>query len=395
MNGKMLLVNFCLAAVSALSAATVRDVTWSQDPATSQVTVNYALDGDEPAVVTFDVLTNGVSIGAANITRTAGDCNRLVEPGTGKTIYWRPDFDWADHVFAEGEITCRVNAWAKGNPPDYMAVDLVYTNNVQYFTCKESVPGGVTDSRYKTRYLLMRRIHAAGETFIMGTPKSEPLRNGTGSAQRTHLDETPHPVSFTRDFYLGVYELTKAQNAQLTTPAPQADLTPYCYTSWNVLDTRVTAFRDALGIAFCMPTEAQWEFACRAGTDTSVNNGTDISASAYVKPSAMAGIGLTAADGGGAAPVAVGQLQPNAWGLYDMHGNADEACSDWVDTAALSPAAVVDPAGLASGALKAVRGGVSYFWPSQARSGARFGLAPAENGAGLGVRLACPAMAVR
>ena len=382
---------------NALGDSQVANVLWEQDPATSQVTVTYDLGGADAAVVTLDVLTNGVSIGQANITRTVGDCNRLVGPGTGKTIYWRPDYDWENHVFGEGEITCCVVAWPKWNPPDYMAVDLVYTNNVRYFTCAESVPGGVTNALYKSRYLLMRRIHAAGETFIMGTPASEAFRTGTGAAQRTHLDETPHPVSFTRNFYIGVYEVTKAQNAQLTATAPQTDLTPYNYTSWNTHNGRVTAFKDALGIDFAFPTEAQWEFACRAGTDTSVNDLSELDgANVYAKPSMMNEVAITAADnGGGKALVAVGQFKPNAWGLYDMHGNADECCSDWVDTAKLSSAAVVDPTGLPSGSLKAVRGGVSYFWPTQARSGARYAIAPGENGAGLGFRMICPAKAVR
>jgi len=390
-----------LGAVALLSQTTfgapsVSNVTWSQDPLTTQVTVQYELSGQESAVMTLDVLTNGVSIGQANVTRTVGDCNRLVQPGAGKKVYWRPDYGWADHVFAEGEITCRVVAWAKDNPPDYMAVDLVYTNNVQYFTCKEAVPDGVTADKYKSRYLLLRRIHAAGETFIMGTPAAELWRDGTASAQRTHLDETPHPVSFTRDFYMGVYELTSAQVSQLASTTVQTTLSPYCYTTWSDLDTQVGKFRTAFGIDFTMPTEAQWEFACRAGTDTAINNGTDLFGTAYVKPSALAGIGLTAADGGGKAPVAVGQYQPNAWGLYDMHGNADEVCSDWVDTAPLSTAAVVDPTGLASGTMKAVRGGVSYFWPSQARSGARFAIeTTSTTGAGMGVRVICPAKAVR
>ena len=383
---------------NAFGASPVTKVQWEQNPATSQVTVTYDLGGTDAAVVTLDVQTNGVSIGQANVTRTVGDCNRLVSPGTGKTIYWRPDYDWENHVFGEDEITCRVVAWPKWNPPDYMAVDLVYTNNVRYFTCAENVPDGVTADIYKSRYLLMRRIHAAGQTFIMGTPASEAFRTGTGAAQRTHLDETPHPVSFTKDFYIGVYEVTKAQNAQLTATVPQTDLTPYSYTSWNTLDGRATAFREALGIGFGLPTEAQWEFACRAGTDTSVNDLSELDGtkSYNTKPSMMNEVAITAADGGGKAPVKVGQFKPNAWGLYDMHGNADEVCSDWVDTTKLSTAAVVDPTGLESGTMKAVRGGVSYFWPTQARSGARYAIeSVTTSGAGMGVRLACPAVAVR
>ncbi|MBR4615552.1 MAG: hypothetical protein IKO55_08105, partial [Kiritimatiellae bacterium] len=77
------------------------------------VTVKYTLD--EPAIVTFDVLTNGVSIGAANLKSTTGDLNRLV-PATGsgemRTIAWNAYESWPDHKFKNGEVSVKVTAWA-------------------------------------------------------------------------------------------------------------------------------------------------------------------------------------------------------------------------------------------------------------------------------------------
>ena len=116
--------------VAGVSAAAVAgptvtvDENWSQDPTTSQVSVKYKLSG-EPAIVTLDVLTNGVSIGPENISRIAGDANCVVQPSTDeRTILWRPDCSWEGHVFTKGEISVSVVAWSLDNPPDYMAFNL-------------------------------------------------------------------------------------------------------------------------------------------------------------------------------------------------------------------------------------------------------------------------------
>ena len=387
---------FLVAGVSAAAVAgpTVTvDENWSQDAASSQVTVKYKLSG-EPAIITLDVLTNGVSIGSENISRVVGDANCVVQPSTDeRTILWRPDCSWKGHVFTKGEISVSVVAWPLDNPPDYMAVNLSKPSLVSYYVSAGAVPFGVTNRRYKGEWLLMRRIHAAGKEFVMGTCPSENSYEGTFSKcdAYTPLHETAHPVAFTKDFYIGVYELTRMQGYLGCNNAFSG---PWYVTlsgvSWNAArgadtwpgsDPAETSFlgilRTRTGIAFDLPTEAQWEYACRAGTTSGINNGREVGdLYAYDGNQPMCEVGWTPAKTGWSSNGhEVGLLQPNAWGLYDMHGNMSEWCLDWVSAEGLADYAI-DPIGLSGGSLKALRGGCAAFWPVQARSGARLGFTP-------------------
>ena len=416
--GKMLgLVCASALSASALAGVTATGVTWEQVPETSQVRVDYTLPlGGDPVVVTLDVLTNGVSIGAANITRLAGDVNKLVAAdGVQKHIFWRPDYDWADHVFKQGELTVNVVASPRDNPPDYLAIDLAL-GTANYYTCAEAVPFGVTNILYKGEVLLMRRIHSAGKTFTMGTPAAEVGRT-LGWVDSTHLDETAHPVGFTSDYYIGVFELTLAQAyavGALTTASSVTSSTrylPYSQT-WNTFrggtwpggdpngSSVCQYLRTRTGFAIDLPTEAQWEFAARAGTYGGLCNGEEIPSSQYAKGTdqPMSAFGHTAAllPSGQYYNVAVGGFLPNGWGLYDVHGNACEWCLDLVNTDPLSTDFVQDPVGLSSGGtMRATRGGYGVYWANQARCGARGGRDPSGHNNFMGARVACPALAVK
>ena len=97
-----------LLALTCAAAPVIREnsVSFAQDPSTRLVCVTYSLDED-PGIITFDVLTNGVSIGAANIKALAGDVNRLVQTGD-RTIYWRPDLSWPGHKITDNSVTVAV-----------------------------------------------------------------------------------------------------------------------------------------------------------------------------------------------------------------------------------------------------------------------------------------------
>ena len=134
-----------MCALSGLADPGVEGVTFSQDAASLQATIRYTLTGEEPAIVTLDVLTNGVSIGAANIRALAGDVNRLVQPG-GRTILWRPDKSWGGHLFTHGEVTVAVNARPACDPPDYMMIDIATgsqtipaAQRVTYYECADAI----------------------------------------------------------------------------------------------------------------------------------------------------------------------------------------------------------------------------------------------------------------
>ena len=333
------------------AAPVLSDVTLLPHRGTRHVRVTYELSGD-PAVITVDFTTNGVSIGPEKIQSLSGDVCRKVEPGE-RTILWDIRADWPEQRVSDGSFKAVVTAWATNSPPDYMVVDLATKSNVLFYASAESVPGGMTNDIYKTSKLVMRRVHAAGERFRMGSPAGE-----TG---RTAANEGQHWVMLSEDYYLGVFEATQGQWHQFkstknfnrngeTNPAESFGVSELRGTraagySWPVNGHDVLAgslfgvMRAKTGVMFDLPTEAQWEYACRAGAyDTPY--GIDTNAMALAEFAWFMGNAS-----GIIHPV--GQLEANAWGFFDMHGNVAETCLDYFVEALTGP--VEDPSGPDSG----------------------------------------------
>ena len=379
----------------------VSNVSMTQNEASGVVSIGYRLEG-EPAVITLDVLTNGVSIGARNlrdlVDPNAGGLgspvNRLVGVGD-HTVLWRPTKTWPGYKFENGEVSVSVTAWATNQPPDYMVIDCTTKSNVWYYVDADSLPeGDVTNDTYRTTRLVMRRIPAAGVKWRMGTSTSTRY------------------VTFTKDYYMGVYPVTIKQHELLIGSRPSqwgslddSDYRPVCRVSYSNIrgstllwpsdghDLAATSYlgkiRAFSGVEVDLPTEAQREYACRAGTSTKYNNGSDSFSSSigWVSTNSTKAVGLKLA---------------NNWGLYDMHGNVPEWCLDWY-VASLDAGDVVDPKGPDSGTARVYRGGVygiSYNGISESYS--RGSLAPGssnkDNSYGsqkfnLGYRVVCPAIA--
>ena len=197
---------------------TVTDIGLSQNDDTRLVTITYTLTGDTPAIVTADLLTNGVSVGA--VGTLSGDINKMVTPTGGVcTAYWQPRIDLPGVELNANALTVNFTVWDRASPPDYMAVDLTVTNSRTFYPSAEMVPGGVTNRLYKTDILLMRKIPAAGAEFIMGTPVN---KNGAGRTElgRTTQELTPHAVLLTNNYYIGVYTLTIAQYRHMVQGLP-------------------------------------------------------------------------------------------------------------------------------------------------------------------------------
>jgi formylglycine-generating enzyme required for sulfatase activity/predicted Ser/Thr protein kinase len=161
--------------------------------------------------------------------------------------------------------------------------------------------------------------------------------------------EDRHAVTISKPFHLGVTEVTQAQYEAVMGADPseyKGATTPVECVSWDDAAQFCKKLSEKTGQAVRLPTEAEWEYACRAGTQTEFSFGDD--------PSAL---GDYAWHGGnsGYYPHPVGQKKPNAWGLYDMHGNVHEWCADWYGEYPKGP--VTDPSGPASGTVRVLRGG--------------------------------------
>jgi len=431
-----LMASAALLATTGFSAApTVSNVTMAQDADTHLVTISYALSA--PGIVTLSIETNTaanaagawVAIGSGNVGCLRGDVNRLIESATGtKTIHWLPQKSWPGHVFADGRVRAKVTAYALDDPPNYFAVDLGTLRDVFFYADAASVPGGVTNARYKTEMLLMRKIPAANVVWRMSSPSTEPGRNKYKEAARQ--------VMLTADYYMGVYELTQCQYQRVmgANPStfqgasyPDAMLRPvenanaslvfglgnedvnasgYVYHANNSVIGRINAGCATMP-GFRVPTEAQWEFACRAGTGGCHYLGTD--AGERVDEIAWyAGNWqndpMSVACGNVNQTHAVGQLRPNGFGLYDTLGNVAEWISDyqwvnnywWNDVPDFNEVQV-DPYGASTitSSMRTLKGG-SYL--ATAASGVRAavydGLKNHSLASNVGIRLSCPAVFV-
>ena len=241
---------------------------------------------------------------------------------------------------------------------------------------------GVTnDAKYATTHLVMRKIPAKGQTFTMGSPTDEIERSNSyqskvnGTVVTVTGCETQHDVTLSKDFYMGVFEVTQRQYKEIAGSWPSSYSLEECrdarpvetvtYTdirgsslgeTWPANDTHEVdsvSFLGKLRTALSgspkidIPTEAQWEYACRAKSTTAWYNGYNCPNGAAAFSSATLGaIGRYRMNGGylNGASIAssarsqlgttngtarVGSYMPNAWGLYDMLGNVDEWCLDY------------------------------------------------------------------
>jgi formylglycine-generating enzyme required for sulfatase activity len=204
----------------------------------------------------------------------------------------------------------------------------------------------------------------AGE-FVMGSPKTEMGRNA---------DEGPrHKVQITRPFYICATEVTQAQwkaLMEINRSRFQGDDLPVETVSWDDCQEFLKILSAKEGKTYRLPTESEWEYACRAGTTTPFNTGETISTDQANYDGEFIRInGVRGESREKTTPA--GSLKPNAWGLYDMHGNVWEWCQDWYGW--YSNGDQVDPSGAAEGDRRVSRGGSWLGLPKYCRSALRFG----------------------
>jgi len=212
----------------------------------------------------------------------------------------------------------------------------------------------------------MRMVRIAPGTFLMGSPPGEPFRQE---------EETPRRVTLTRPFRIAATEVTQRQ-WQAVMPARSAqtsDDRPVTSVSWAEATQFCVELSRREGRTYRLPTEAEWEYACRAGA-ASAPAGTDLAVVAWYS------------ENGEGATRPVGLKAPNAWGLHDMLGNAAEWAMD-----AYGPYpkddSIQDPKGSATGTAKVVRGGSWRSFPPALRCAARAGTPPSYQLPHVGLRV--------
>ncbi len=223
----------------------------------------------------------------------------------------------------------------------YCVIDLSAGPNARKYPVSylDAEPKGGWTDEYKTIKLVLRRIEPG--KFMMGGK---------------------YEVTLTKPFYCGVFEVTQKQYELVkgaNSSSTEGDMRSVRYVSWNAIrgdsatynwpssvnvdpSTFMGKIRARTGLNFDLPTEAQWEYACWAGTTNDDN------------------IEKHGPDPKRGYPMVVGSYRPNAWGLYDMHENVKEWCLDWSDRedqVLLMSSGVTDPVGPSSGGWRVVRGG--------------------------------------
>lgn len=261
------------------------------------------------------------------------------------------------------------NSGANPSPPQPVVMQPVMPVNVSTFT--------------NSLGMQLARIPAG--QFMMGSPTTEAGRVG---------GEYEHVVRLGKEFCLGVHEVTQEQFQQVmgaassprprdaSVPPGEAGRMPASSVLWSEaaqfcqrLSERLE--EQAAGRRYRLPTEAEWEYACRAGTATAWNTG-----STLTSQDANLNSGVVR-------PKAVGLYRPNAWGLFDMHGNMEEWCADYYDYGYYRKAPTLDPAGPAGGLNRVCRGGSYLDTPEDCRSARRVGRYPGSRMVVAGFRVAC------
>ena len=213
-------------------------------------------------------------------------------------------------------------------------------------------PVKVNNSKLPDTKIIIEMALIPAGNFIMGSPESERGRRD---------NETQHEVTLTKPFYMGKHEVTQEQWESVMGKNPSREKgakLPVTDVSWIDCQVFIHKLNASTKGGYRLPTEAEWEYACRAGTTTAYSFGAKVRLK-----------NLNYADLKMGKPVAVGSYKPNAFGLYDMHGNVFEWCEDWYGD--YPEGGVTDPKGPAFGENHVLRGGAFSFQESLARSSFR------------------------
>jgi formylglycine-generating enzyme required for sulfatase activity len=231
-----------------------------------------------------------------------------------------------------------------------------------------------------TNELGMEFVLIPAGTIFMGSPLDEPGRGG---------DEGRHKVTLNRPFYMQKTEVTQGQWNAVMGENPShfracGENCPVEKVTWHDAQRFIARLNAMSGTsAYRLPTEAEWEYAARAGSQTALSNGS-IAVTGCAYDATLDRIGWYCNNSNHRShPVA--KKKPNVWGLYDMHGNVWEWCQDWYSDYPSSM--VIDPSGPSNGTYRVSRGGSWYCGAQSCRSANRYKVNPDYRNPLIGFRL--------
>ena len=265
-----------------------------------------------------------------------------------------------------------------------------------------------------TNSLGMQFVRIEPGTFTMGSENaalSDELTDGKAHLRDGDWDEKPvHQVTLTKSFYIGIFQVTNAQYEEFqpshselrglpnmgSQASPcigfsRADDEAVVFVDWHDATRFCEWLAEKEGLPYRLPTEAEWEYVCRAGTTTHFHTGDTLPSEFYKNvgeswyPDAGRSRGAEEV-----MPLHIGQTPPNAWGVHDMHGNVEEWCRDWYGPYERYPQ--VDPVGRETGLYRVTRGGSHSTLLCYLRSANRMGAVPEDKHWYIGFRVVCGEM---
>jgi len=299
------------------------------------------------------------------------DVNLSWAPGvlaTWHDVYLGPDFndvnDAADPNTLPGRGRTDVNSY---NPPGELDLYTTYYWRVDEGSATTFVKGEVWKFTVAEPY-----VNSIGMEFVYIPPGTFTMGSEDGD-----FDEKPvHNVTISQPFYISVCEVTNAQYEQFDADHGLIDHRGFThepdeaviFVSWEDANAFCTWLSQREGRPYRLPTEAEWEYACRAGTTTNYHTGDTLPAE-YQK-------NQVETSGPYPVPLYVGQTPPNPWGLCDVHGNVEEWCHDWYGP--YEAGGQTDPVGRVDGRFRVSRGGSHSTTVGYLRSANRMGTLPED-----------------
>ena len=241
-----------------------------------------------------------------------------------------------------------------------------------------------------TNSIGMRFVNIESGSFVMGpneTPLPEEIAGNENRLNGTFDEHPAHEVTISKSFYAGVYQVTNAQYEEFDPEHRKLrgkrgfsteDNEAVVFVSWHDAVRFCEWLSEKEGLQYRLPTEAEWEYACRAGTTTPFHTGNTLPEESLKNAGELRPSGTVVS-------VFVGESPSNAWGLYDMHGNVEEWCHDWYGP--YEAGDQMDPVGRADGDFRVTRGGSHSTEIYYLRSADRMGTIPEDGNWLIGFRV--------